>query len=252
MPLHSSGTGRLVLRWIVTGSRGLGSIRQRRDGVWEVRVSLGPDLISGRSEVKSLTVVGSRDTAQDARRRYAAEAARVRAHRLARAEITLADLLQVWLDADHGWKPSTTTGYRSIVKHLAADPLGRRRAQTDTDTRPPTVARPTRLLCRSSPGVIGEKRAPLWRWVQGASRTPPTHRPRPASAGGAVKRVQMRREDGSVGSAPHLPAAPLPTPLQTSPAGVPQPSESDFRSIGPCRAGRWLTVRRSLSRTLGS
>jgi site-specific recombinase XerC len=112
----------------MTSSRGLGSIRQRRDGVWEVRVSLGPDLISGRSEVKSLTVFGSRDTAQDARRRYAAEAARVRAHRLARAEITLADLLQVWLDADHGWKPSTTTGYRSIVNCLARDALSRNRA----------------------------------------------------------------------------------------------------------------------------
>jgi integrase len=112
----------------MTGSRGLGSIRQRRDGVWEVRVSLGPDPISGRSEVKSLTVFGSADTAQDARRRYAAEAAQVRAHRLARADIGLADLLQVWLAADHGWKPSTTIGYRSIVACLGRDALGRRRA----------------------------------------------------------------------------------------------------------------------------
>lgn len=120
----------------MTSSRGLGSIRQRRDGVWEVRVSLGPDPVSGRSEVKSLTVFGSRDTAQDARRRYAAEAAQVRAHRLARAEIGLGDLLQVWLGACHGWKPSTMSGYRSIVKHLTADPLGRRRA---VDVTPPVL-----------------------------------------------------------------------------------------------------------------
>lgn len=112
----------------MTGSRGLGSIRRRREGVWEIRVSLGPDPISGRSEMKSLTVFGCPDTAEDARRRYAAEAAQVRAQRLARADIRLQELLQVWLAADHGWKPSTQTGYRSIVNTLARDPLSRRRA----------------------------------------------------------------------------------------------------------------------------
>jgi len=133
----------------MTGSRGLGSIRQRREGVWEVRVSLGPDPISGRSEMKSLTVFGSADTAEDARRRWAAEAAQVRAQRLARAEISLADLLAVWLAADHGWKPSTKTGYRSIVNQLARDSLGRRRAVDVT----PRVLRAATARWRAAGGT---------------------------------------------------------------------------------------------------
>jgi integrase len=35
----------------------------------------------------------------------------------------LADLLPVWLAADHPWKPSTAVGYRSVVRALLADPL---------------------------------------------------------------------------------------------------------------------------------
>lgn len=112
----------------MTRMRGLGSLRERRPGVWEVRISLGPDPVSGRNEVKSLTVVGSHAAAEDARHRWAAEAAVVRSHRRARAEITLAELLEVWSCADHGWKPSTKVGYRSIAEALARDRLGRRRA----------------------------------------------------------------------------------------------------------------------------
>ncbi len=73
-------------------------------------------------------MVGNRDTGWYARARWAAEAAQIRSHRRAHAEITLAELLEVWFQADHGWRPSTAVGYRSIAAALAPDRLGHRRA----------------------------------------------------------------------------------------------------------------------------
>jgi len=58
--------------------RGSGSMRQRRPGVWEVRVAVGRDPVSGRSRYRSLTVHGDRAVAQTARERWAADAAEVR------------------------------------------------------------------------------------------------------------------------------------------------------------------------------
>jgi len=96
--------------------------------VWEVRVALGPDPISGRTRVRSVTVHGDRDTAQAVRERWAASAELLRSAGRARPGITLACLLREWLAADHGWRPSTLAGYRSAVGFLARDRIGSRRA----------------------------------------------------------------------------------------------------------------------------
>jgi integrase len=109
-------------------SRGTGSLRQRRRGVWELRVALGPDLATGRSLVRSVTVHGDRDDAQAALARWAAKAEAVRAGRCAVPRISVADLLGRWLAAQHGWRLSTVIGYRSVVGALRADPIGARRA----------------------------------------------------------------------------------------------------------------------------
>jgi hypothetical protein len=87
-------------------------MRQRRPGVWEVRVAIGPDPVSGRSRYRSLTVHGDRESAQAARERWAAKAELVRSSGRTRPGITLAALLREWLCADHGWRPSTVVGYR--------------------------------------------------------------------------------------------------------------------------------------------
>jgi integrase len=108
--------------------RGGGSLRRRRPGVWEVRVALGPDPVSGRTRVRSVTVHGDRETAQAARERWAASAELLRSAGRARPGITLACLLREWLVADHGWRPSTVAGYRSAVGFLARDRIGSRRA----------------------------------------------------------------------------------------------------------------------------
>lgn len=96
--------------------------------MWELRVALGPDVVSDRSLVRSTTVHGDRDDAQAALARWAAQAEAVRAGRRAAPGIAVSDLLARWLIAEHGWRPSTVTGYRSVVAALKADPIGARRA----------------------------------------------------------------------------------------------------------------------------
>lgn len=114
--------------------RGAGSLRQRRPGVWEVRVAVGPDPMTGRSRVRSVTVYGDRDAAESARRHWAATAELVRGSRRSRPNITVTELLRLWFDADHSWKPSTISDYRCIVRYLTRDPIGRRRAVDMTPT----------------------------------------------------------------------------------------------------------------------
>ena len=109
-------------------ARGDGSLRQRRPGVREVRVAVGPDPVSGRSRYRSLTVRGDRESAQEARQRWAAKAELVRSSGRTRPGITLAALLREWLCADHGWRPSTVAGYRSVAGFLTQYPVGSRRA----------------------------------------------------------------------------------------------------------------------------
>jgi integrase len=89
---------------------------------------LGADPVSGRSRVRSLTVHGDREVAEAARDRWAADAALVRLAGHARPGIALAHLLEVWLTADHRWRPSTLAGYQSAAGFLARDRIGCRRA----------------------------------------------------------------------------------------------------------------------------
>ena len=90
-------------------------------------MALGPDPVSGRSRVRSITVHGDQEMAQAAQVRWAAEAGVIRLRRHAWPGMTVAELLTQWLAADHGWRPSTLVGYRSAAKHVAYDVLGSRR-----------------------------------------------------------------------------------------------------------------------------
>jgi hypothetical protein len=109
-------------------TRGSGSVRERRAGVWEVRVALGPDLVSGRSRYRSITVRGSRTAAETARAWWAAKAELVRSTGRSRPGIAIGRLLGEWLPADHDWRPSTVSGYRSVARLLAGDRISGRRA----------------------------------------------------------------------------------------------------------------------------
>lgn len=100
---------------------GSGSVRERRPGMWEVRIAVGTDPVTGRTTTRSVTFHGNRDEAE----RYGADlAAQYRARRsVAKAApmLTVSELLDRWLAADHPWKPSTLVGYSSNAKALRAD-----------------------------------------------------------------------------------------------------------------------------------
>ena len=91
-------------------------------------MALGPDLVTGRSRYRSVTVHGGRAAAEAARARWAAKAELVRSIGRSRPGITIRRLLQEWLAADHGWRPSTQSGYQSVVKFVTHDRIAARRA----------------------------------------------------------------------------------------------------------------------------
>lgn len=99
--------------------RGSGSMRERRPGVWEIRIANGADAL-GRTRQRSTTVRGSRDEAELLRAQLAEAAAD--GHRFTSVR-TVGELLETWLGAEHTWRPSTWTGYRSNARHLRADPI---------------------------------------------------------------------------------------------------------------------------------
>ena len=108
--------------------RGTGSLRQRRPGVFELRIAIGVDPVTHRTRQRSITVHGSRAEAETLL------AGLLTADRPAVSHppgplLTLAELLGAWVEADHPWKPSTLVGYRSVARFLRADALGARRAQ---------------------------------------------------------------------------------------------------------------------------
>lgn len=105
----------------MTAPKGTGSIRQRRPGVWEVRVAAGTDPVTGRTLQRSVTFRGSAPDAEAYRSELAAEYVARRSITRAAPMLTVEELLTRWLEADHPWKPSTAVGYRSNVRHLIAD-----------------------------------------------------------------------------------------------------------------------------------
>ena len=129
------------------GTRGCGSLRERGDGRWEVRVSLGPHALSGRTVYRSITVHG--DLAQAERRRgaLAAQAEQLRQARISPVR-TIAELLGRWMSDEHDWKPSTWRGYHQTVRRLVDGPVADRSPETLT----PTVMRAV-LRCWEQDGV---------------------------------------------------------------------------------------------------
>lgn len=98
-------------------ARGGGTQRERRPGVWEVRVPTGQRR-GGRAHQRSYTIYGTHLDAAAARARLVTQP-QTPPPQL----ITLGELLALWLVADHPWKPSTIVGYRSTVRALRADHL---------------------------------------------------------------------------------------------------------------------------------
>ena len=112
------------------GAWGEGSLREKRPGVFEIRVAVGVDPVSGRTVQRSFWFHGALEDAEQRRRELAAQFAEYRSIRRAAPFLTVGELLERWLAAQHDWRPSTWTGVRSNVKALSADPIAGRRVST--------------------------------------------------------------------------------------------------------------------------
>jgi integrase len=96
-------------------------MRERRSGVWEIRVAAGTDAMTGRTLQRSITFHGSAAEAETYRLELAAEYAARRSVARAAPMLTVGELFERWLAADHPWKPSTRMGYASNARLIAGD-----------------------------------------------------------------------------------------------------------------------------------
>lgn len=101
-----------------------GSLRERSPGVWEIRVALGRDPLTGRYRQISRTVHGGKRKAQEEIARIVSSVADGR-HRGTKATVSF--LMERWLEHLErlGRSPKTLEGYRSLVTRGIEPALGR-------------------------------------------------------------------------------------------------------------------------------
>ncbi len=97
---------------------GKGTRRERRPGVWENRIAVGVDPVSGRTAHRSFVFRGDVGQAEARRLELAAEWAERRAVRRAAPFLTVGELLERWMCAHHDWRPATWISARSNAKAL--------------------------------------------------------------------------------------------------------------------------------------
>jgi integrase len=105
-------------------------MRERRPGVFEIRVAVGVDPVSGRTVQRSFWFHGTAEDAGNRRSELAAQFAEYRSVRRAAPFLTVGELLERWLAAEHDWRPSTWISARSNAKALTADAIANRRVST--------------------------------------------------------------------------------------------------------------------------
>jgi integrase len=109
------------------GVWGQGSLRERRPGVFEIRIAVGVDPVSGRTVQRSFWFHGALEDAEERRSELAKQFAEYRAVGRAAPFLTVGELLERWMAAHHDWRPSTWSSARSNVKALTVDPIAERR-----------------------------------------------------------------------------------------------------------------------------
>jgi integrase len=97
-------------------------MRERSPGVFEVRVVVGRDPLTGNSVQRSFTVRGDTEHAEARRRELVADHG-IDLSVLHASGLTVGELLTRWFAAGHAWKPSTRIGYDCDVRALCADPI---------------------------------------------------------------------------------------------------------------------------------
>ena len=105
-------------------------MRERRPGVFEIRIAVGVDPVSGRTVQRSFSFHGTGAEAEARRCELAAQFVEYRALRRASPFLTVGELLERWISAHHDWRPSTWSSARSNVRALSADPIAQRRVSS--------------------------------------------------------------------------------------------------------------------------
>lgn len=102
-----------------------GSLRARGPGVWELRVFLGQDAVTGKKQYRSVRFRGRKVDAETELARLVTEAASPFAQRrFATADVALAELIEVHLER-HPGSITTLAGYRSILDVHIRPTIGR-------------------------------------------------------------------------------------------------------------------------------
>src|ERR1019366_10551521 len=89
------------------GVWGQGSLRERRPGVFEIRIAVGVDPVSGRTVQRSFWFHGALEDAEERWSELATQFAEYRANCRAAPFLTVGELLERWLAAHHDWRAST-------------------------------------------------------------------------------------------------------------------------------------------------
>ena len=101
-------------------------MRERHPGVWEVRVVVANDPVSGRSVQRSFTVHGDAEQVEEHRRNLVAFLGVDRSALYCEgARWTLAELLERFVEANEHWRPATRSSHTSMARFLTADPIGK-------------------------------------------------------------------------------------------------------------------------------
>lgn len=128
-------------------------MRERRPGVWEVRVVVGNDPATGASKQRSFTAYGDEGVVGDRRRELVARFGVDRSALYCRAAgWTVAELLERFLAAEHSWAPVTRSSHTSVARWLAAEAIGSASVAVLT---PQLVEAPRGVAARRCLGRVG-------------------------------------------------------------------------------------------------
>jgi integrase len=106
---------------------GSGTVTERSKGVWQLRVSLGTDPITGKHRRATKTVQAKN------RKEAVAELAKFQGEDHGRREgSSLGGLIEEYIDASHEMSPSTRVDFRGYVRRYLPDTLSRRRLRDIT------------------------------------------------------------------------------------------------------------------------
>lgn len=109
-------------------ARGGGTRRQRRPGVWEIRVTVGPDPATGASVQRSFTHHGNDASARTRQRELVTlYGAQVVSAPPQSARMTVRELLETFLSSPHDWTPTTWRTHPGEGRMICRDRLGRAR-----------------------------------------------------------------------------------------------------------------------------